>query len=1438
MSDGTLPSSDPLRATVLGLAQAPELPVGEARRPGDRVGRFDLLRELGRGGFGVVFEARDAELGRHVALKLLRPARGAAVAELKREAETAARLSHPNIVTLFDFGVHGGVPLLVLELLEGETLQARLARGPLPRAEALEVALQVARALVHAHAAGVIHRDLKPANVFACKDGRAKVLDFGLARALSALGDGGGGTPAWRAPEQEARAAEDERTDVYGLGALLHGLLTGRPPPRDPVTVSALEPLLSRALDLDPQARQPSAQALLDELTQARAALDGPPAPERPPYRWLSAFTSDDAALFFGRALEIARLQQQVESRALVSLVGASGAGKSSLLQAGLMPALRRAGWTCALLRPGSAPLEALRERLIALGGDAAAKLVPDAAALLAHPGLAGEILRRLGRRVFLAVDQLDELYTHAPEAARRAFLRALLSAADDPSGPVRVVLAVRDDFLSRLAEEPALRDAVGAGIQLLAPPDEDGLIEALRGPARQRGFSFEPGLAEEMVSEVRRESTPLPLLQLAASRLWEERDEAGRQLTRASLLKLGGMRGVLSAHASEAVRSLASPAELQAARRMALQLVGPGNTRRQVPELELTGDDEASKRALRQLVDGRLLTVSRTAQGEVTELSHESLIEGWAELRGWLAESREQVRRREPLLRAAQLWSESGRARDLLFVGERLAEALALRRDAAALLGPLEHDFLREAEGLSLRARIRRRTALLLLAGLVVAAVVTLALTTAAARRNAYLTKVRAIVATAPALPDPALGALLLAELAGQPEPPGGLTAAYEIASEQLPIAILRGHTAPVTSLAFSADGAQVVSGSFDRTARLSRTDGRGAAVVLAGHLQPVTSVSMLPSGQVLTASQDGQVRLFPPGGGAPLVLDRHEPEAWSAEPLGAGLVLTASADGKVSIVRADGSGLVARFEHDRAVVAAHAVGGRILTASWDGTAGLLDLQARPLARVPLDLPQLDPGVGAALSGDGSLLAVRSPDGTVAVHSAGTGALLRRLTVGGAHIATLALSPDGALVVTSSADGLKLWPVSGGDPRSLAVGELETGALFSPDGASLLTWGRSGVANLWPVRSSLEPVTLRGPEGAMVAAFSPDSRGVALGASDGTVRIFRNDPGDRPVRHLGRGAVDGALTISADERSVLVGLERRSVLLRIDGGGEAGALELALRGAEYSPDGERLLAWTADHAELRRLDGSAPPIPLAIDSPIRGGFTPDGARLHLVPRTGSILSFNLDGTPGPVLQPGMAKYLALSPDFSLAATALANGTRVLRAGGAVLYPFLEPPSRVRAAGFSADGKRLVTGGSDQIGRIFTLSDPQHPLLLRGHTGALYQASFLPDGRVVTGSQDGSVRVWTPDGNEALLLRGHQGWVRKLVTSHTGALLSTTDSAGDVRVFHLWDWPRMQRFLRESTSACLAPADRVRYLAESEAQAEAAFARCEREQGR
>jgi Tfp pilus assembly protein PilF len=298
------PRPGALSALLAELASAPRPGPSWDRglRPGASIGRFELRREIGRGGFGVVYEAFDRELGRTVAFKAVRAGGDETEREqrLEHEAEAVARLAHPNLVTLYDAGRCEHGPYLVLELLRGVTLEERLAHGPLALREALRVAIEAVRGVAHAHAQGVVHRDLKPSNVFLCDDGQVKVLDFGLAHAFGRPRTAGG-TPAYMAPEQWRGAPEDERTDVFALGVLLYQMLSGELPYPDDGGKSvlaarrareleigdapALGPLVARMVAKDPVHRPRHAGEVLAALTAFERELVRTPSSVSVPVR-------------------------------------------------------------------------------------------------------------------------------------------------------------------------------------------------------------------------------------------------------------------------------------------------------------------------------------------------------------------------------------------------------------------------------------------------------------------------------------------------------------------------------------------------------------------------------------------------------------------------------------------------------------------------------------------------------------------------------------------------------------------------------------------------------------------------------------------------------------------------------------------------------------------------------------------------------------------------------------------------------------------------------------------------------------------------------------------------------------------------------------------------------------------------------------------------
>jgi eukaryotic-like serine/threonine-protein kinase len=301
--------------------------------PGSRLGPYEIVALLGAGGMGQVYRAVDPRLGREVAVKTLTASFAADPERVRRfeiEARAVGALNHPNVLAIYDLGTHEGAPYFVCELLEGASLRERLSTGPLSPRKAVQIAIDIATGLAAAHAKGIVHRDLKPENVFLTRDGRVKILDFGLAKSPLGLAGAQGamseldtptspgsvlGTLGYGAPEQLRGQAADQRSDVFALGAVLHEMVSGRrafhgatpadtlaavlrqePSPLPRGLPSALERILTRCLEKEPEQRFHSAHDLGLALESAFASLEETAGRERPPTKSVAVLPFKDLA--------------------------------------------------------------------------------------------------------------------------------------------------------------------------------------------------------------------------------------------------------------------------------------------------------------------------------------------------------------------------------------------------------------------------------------------------------------------------------------------------------------------------------------------------------------------------------------------------------------------------------------------------------------------------------------------------------------------------------------------------------------------------------------------------------------------------------------------------------------------------------------------------------------------------------------------------------------------------------------------------------------------------------------------------------------------------------------------------------------------------------------------------------------------------------------
>jgi len=676
---------------------------------GPLVRGYVLGEVLGEGSSGTIYRARQPGVGREVAIKVIRAdlANSARFVErFEAEAQLIAGLEHPHIVPLYDFWREPGGAYLVLRLLRGGSAEQSLrSDGRWTLERVTQLVDEIGGALSAAHAAGVVHRDVKPANVLFDDSGRSYLVDFGIASLdqrevpeSRRLPEGSPSSMEYASPELLVGEPSTPLSDLYSFAATLRAMLAGRELPAE------LESLLRRSTDVV-AARRPGSVA---EFVEAwHQSVKGLPriatGVRRNPYKGLRPFAEADTRDFCGRTALADALVAVVEQSTFVMVVGPSGSGKSSLVQAGLVPRLRAAGLRVATMTPGEHPAASLRTALMAV----AVRPPPAVSAVATLTAVGGEGSSQL----VLVVDQMEEAWTLAiDDDERERFLSMLAS----PPANVRVVATLRADFFDRPLGHPLLGPIVARMSFGVTPMTVAELTAAVAEPAAAAGVSFEPALEAEIVAEMALHPASLPLLQFALSELFEHR--VGDNIPLAAAQKMGGIDGAIVARA-EALFAELSPGQQQSAHRLFTRLVTPGeggnDVRRRARRSELTAD---AAEVAERFTTHRLLTVDRdpTSREPTVEVAHEALLRSWPRLQGWLDVDREWLGQMHQLSAAARSWESSGREPTELLRGPRLALLSAAVDQRLESLSELDDDYLKssqEANDESIRRdAIRRR--------------------------------------------------------------------------------------------------------------------------------------------------------------------------------------------------------------------------------------------------------------------------------------------------------------------------------------------------------------------------------------------------------------------------------------------------------------------------------------------------------------------------------------------------------------------------------------------------------------------------------------------------------------------------------------------------------------------------------------------------------
>jgi WD40 repeat protein len=1146
---------------------------------------------------------------------------------------------------------------------------------------------------------------------------------------------------------------------------------------------------------------------------------DEPPAHGKPPFMGLKYFDEDQANLFFGREELTAKLVSHLREDHFLALVGASGSGKSSVIRAGLVPALRRgepiakgvnpppgsSNWSIHIIKPSSHPLEVLATELTRdLKSDSATlTLINDLKRERHSLGRAArDTLSREEKKVLLLiVDQFEELFTLCKdEAERKAFVDNLLDAVtSEPQGPVIVVLTLRADFYAHCFEFENLRPALEKWQVLIAPMNIGELRRAIEEPARRDNWEFEPELVETILREVGSEPGALPLLSHALLETWERR--RGRRLTHKGYAESGGVRQAIAQTAKTVYEQL-TPEERLIARRIFVSLTELGknapDTRRRAPLSELSPRPE-DQAVLQTLADKRLITIEK----ETAEVAHEVLIREWPTLRHWLDEDRETIALQNEIAEDARTWEQNGHDSSYLYKGARLAtarEKLAAKRLA---LSELAQTFVKASQETEDATRRTRNRITLLVGSILFAAAVISVLFGLQAKANARLASARELAAHAVSNLgiDPELSLMLgiqsiqttAVDKVILPEAEDSL---HRALGQVHILRTLSGSDAPLSQAVFSPDGKRVATAGDDGVARVWDLRQTGAEVLtLQGHSDQLSSVAFSPDGQYLaTASWDDTAKIWELSTGQELfTLSGHEDDVYfvAFSPNGKSLA-TASGDGTVKIWDVTTGQEISTFGDLEAPLFAltFSPDGQRLAASGDeGTASVWDITTGEKL-LTLATGNADAINQIVFSPDGNTLATAGYDHTVRLWEAATGKSLLTLTGHTDGVVGLAFSHDGQRLATASTDAsIKIWEVATGRLNLTLAGHQKevTKVDFSPDGRQLVSSSRDGTIKIWDVspESGQELVTEQAHTDTIyTVVYSPDSQQFATASKDGTTRVWDSATGQsvltlRPTGESpeiysvaftpdGKQLVTGGCDEFDDEGNCLAGTVTRWNATNGQALSSFLAHQDAVSDLAISPDGQKLAtdSW----------DGTAKLWDLSAGTEIRSVTAPT------------------DGT--------VFNKIAFSPDGALVAITSYDETDnvfLWNTSSGVLTTLAGHVDQGFGVSFSPNGKLLATASQDGTAILWDVATGKALRTFQGHRGGVQDVAFSPDGqRLATASIDRTVMLWdVTTGNRLVTLYGHTdgdgytGQVWSVTFSPNGQQLATASADRTVRRYVL-----------------------------------------------
>lgn len=1121
------------------------------------------------------------------------------------------------------------------------------------------------------------------------------------------------------------------------------------------------------------------------------------------PYLGLRAFNYGDRGAFGGRDRAIreavAKLTGPGTKQTLFFITGASGGGKSSFAQAGLMPALeahyseRRKHISRAVFRPSSDPLAMLADALGLLG-------LPELASQELARFTSAEFNRFLGEHTpdgqvnLLVIDQFEEFFTQSAPGQREVIFGFLTSLPDYAQARTHIIATMRSDFLDELFDYKELWDIAKWGMELRAMGQEE-LKEAIQQPVfaacqgeeggkkpdeRYCQKRFDSALLERLAEDASQDPSYLPLLQVSLQEIWNKGN-----------LKLGEYSSLTDAiqQRAEMVYHYEDyqvgnphqerPPEDQAAIvDIFLDLVDVAldsdvrrDVRRRRTKDELIASSKQRQRLVADLIEARLLSAATEACSEghieTVDIIHESLISNWDRLREGIIEQRNALQRRARFEMQLAEWLESGHSDEYTLVGIRLAEArdlerqgdIALRREEARnflrrsieLVEAAQRRELEQARALAeaehRRVRVARRftvgLSIVLVFAIFAAGYAFSQRKNAIAEQKLSFSREMAAVSIGLLDSDPELSLHLAMRSINDPNtrtPQAQDALRRAVLSPPVDLTLL-GHTGAVRSVEYDRDGKRLITAGADNTARIWDAANGHELLVLRGHTDSVNGAAFSPDGRlVATASADKTVCFW---------------DATTGQELLALAGHTDSVNG-------------AAFSPD---------GQWIITASDDWTARVWDVETGNEVYL---LPHTAPVRAAVFSPRGNYIATGGQDGKINIWNATSGQLNLAFPNDGekrfyrAPINAIVFTSDDQYLLSDWESYALLWNVQGE-----FIGEYSgrhnwylTDIALSPDDELLATASRDHTVRLWNTESGGELAVLRGHEdGVYGVAFDPTGDHIATASADQTVRIW---------------------DLAKWRQSALIGHSD------------------AIYSAAYSPD-DRRIATTSLDGTIRIWDATSGRElrALRLEYP-EGGFA---NRVAFSPNGEQLITSSNDGTWRIWdVETGKQVYQYDHIGFVHDARFNLDGTRIIATGrpyfAAIWDATTKEPQRLASMGaqdgqdghrdwiatgiFSPDGEQAVTSSADHTARLWDARTGEEIRVLLGHSEAVVKAAFSTDGeRIVTASVDGTARIWdTGTGKPLHILKGHSAQLTDAVFSPNDQYIATSSADDTVR---LWD---------------------------------------------